>query len=283
MPVTATRLIRKMRGGAQAHLLECDDGAFYVVKFRNNPQHRRVLVNEWISAVFLKYLRITAPAAAIVNLTPEFIDAHPGVSMQLGSRILRPEPGWHFGSQFPGDPARLAVYDFLPDVLLGKVANISDFPGILVFDKWVGNADARQAIFFRARLRPPGFEAPDATARVGFLALMVDNGYTFDGPHWTFPDSPLQGLYHRSSVYAAVRSLDDFQPWLDRMIDFPEEVIDDALRQTPPDWVADDHDVLYRLLEQLLRRRRRLPDLIRAAARGPGNPFVNWRQSAGRS
>ena len=283
MPVTATRLIRKMRGGAQAHLLECDDGSFYVVKFRNNPQHRRVLVNEWISSVFLKYLHIAAPAAAIVNLTPEFIDAHSDVCMQLGSRVLRPEPGWHFGSQFPGDPARLAVYDFLPDVLLGKVANASDFPGILAFDKWMGNADARQAIFFRARLFSPGFEAPDAAPRVGFLALMVDNGYAFDGPHWTFPDSPLQGLYHRPSVYRGVRSLDDFQPWLDRIVSFPEEVIDDALRQTPPDWVADDDHALHRLLEQLLRRCRRVPDLILEAVRGRNSPFVNWRESAGRS
>ena len=37
MPLNAVRLIRKMRGGAQAHLLECDDGCFYVVKFLNNP------------------------------------------------------------------------------------------------------------------------------------------------------------------------------------------------------------------------------------------------------
>ena len=41
MPVNAVRLIRKLRVGAQAHLMECDDGRFYVVKFRNNPQHRR--------------------------------------------------------------------------------------------------------------------------------------------------------------------------------------------------------------------------------------------------
>ena len=50
MPLTAVRHVRKMRGGAQAHLLEADDGHWYVVKFRNNPQHRRVLVNEAICA-----------------------------------------------------------------------------------------------------------------------------------------------------------------------------------------------------------------------------------------
>ena len=50
MPINATRLIRKMRGGTQAHSMECDDANFYVVKFRNNPQYRRILVNELIAS-----------------------------------------------------------------------------------------------------------------------------------------------------------------------------------------------------------------------------------------
>jgi hypothetical protein len=58
MPVNARRFIRKMRGGAQAHLLEAEDGRYYVVKFVNNPQHRRILVNELIASEFLQYLQI---------------------------------------------------------------------------------------------------------------------------------------------------------------------------------------------------------------------------------
>ena len=64
MPVDARRFLRKMRGGAQAHLLEGADGHFYVVKFLNNPQHRRILVNEWIASVFLDYLGISAPSGS---------------------------------------------------------------------------------------------------------------------------------------------------------------------------------------------------------------------------
>ena len=61
MPIQARKLIRKMRGGAQAHLLECADGGFYVVKFVNNPQHRRILINEWLANSFLRYLQIHVP------------------------------------------------------------------------------------------------------------------------------------------------------------------------------------------------------------------------------
>lgn len=274
MPVKARRFIRRMRGGAQAHLLEADDGHFYVVKFRNNPQHRRILVNEWISSVFLRYLDISAPDTAIVELTREFLDSNPEVQIQLGTRQLAVETGWHFGSRYPGDPARLAVYDFLPDALIAKVENLAHFRGVYVFDKWMGNADARQSIFLRAKLRD---FLPHGPERTGFIALMMDHGYVFDGPHWVFTDSPLQGLYFRPMVYEQVRSLADFQPWLDRIVHFPVEVMDDALKTLPAQWTEGDEDSVEALLEKLMRRRARVPELVASGRESRANPFPLWR------
>ncbi|HYL36245.1 MAG TPA: HipA family kinase [Bryobacteraceae bacterium] len=277
MPIEATRLIRKMRGGAQAHLLGCDDGHYYVVKFLNNPQHRRILVNEWVATVFLQYLDISTPPAAMVNLSADFLKANPEVHIQLGSRHLEVQPGWHFGSRYPGDPAKMMVYDFIPDLLLEKVANLSQFLGVLVFDKWIGNADARQSIFFRARLQPWSPAQTERPLRLGFVASMMDHGFIFDGPHWTFSDSPLQGLYFRPAVYRKVRSWDDFQPWLDRVTHFPEEVVDQAHKQIPSEWLEGDESVLESLLEKLMARRKRVPDLIRDSQRGRINPFPDWK------
>jgi hypothetical protein len=277
MPIHAQRFIRKMRGGAQAHLMECDDGHFYVVKFQNNPQHRRVLVNEWIASAFLNYLHISAPPAAIVSLSPEFLAKNPEIHIQLGSRHIPVEPGWHFGSRYPGDPSKVMVYDFIPDLLLDKVANLNEFLGVLVFDKWIGNADARQSIFFRARLREWAPSEGDRPARSGFVAHMMDHGYIFDGPQWSFSDSPLQGLYFRPTVYRGVRSLDEFQPWLDRVIHFPEEVVDSAQKQIPPEWLADDGPELEAMLIKLMQRRKRVPDLIADSRRGRTNPFPGWK------
>jgi hypothetical protein len=277
MPINAKRLIRKMRGGAQAHLLECDDGHYYVVKFRNNPQHRRILVNEWFASVFLNYLQISTPPTAIVNLADDFLAANPDVHIQLGSRRLAVEPGWHFGSRYPGDPAKVMVYDFIPDVLLDKIVNRREFLGVLAFDKWIGNADARQAIFFRARLQQWSPSGDDPPRRLGFVAHMMDHGYVFDGPHWKFADSPLQGLYFRPSVYQHVISFDDFQPWLDRLVHFPEEVVDEARKQIPPAWLAEDESLIDALLVKLMSRRKRIPDLIRESQRGRVNPFPAWK------
>jgi hypothetical protein len=153
MLLTARRHIRKMRGGAQSHLLEADDGRFYIVKFQNNPQHRRILVNELVASTFLRYLEISTAETALIQVTADFLRENPGVSIELGVSKTPVTVGWQFGSRYPGDPARMAVYDFVPDTLLYKVRNLADFLGALVFDKWVSNADGRQAVFFRARLR----------------------------------------------------------------------------------------------------------------------------------
>jgi hypothetical protein len=278
MPLTAVRHVRKMRGGAQAHLLEADDGNWYVVKFRNNPQHHRVLVNELLAAAFLEYLQIAAPECAVIGVTDSFLAANPETRLQVGGQRIAVEAGWHFGSRYPGDPARATVYDFLPDALLARVVNLEDFRAILVFDKWTGNADGRQSVFFRAMVRQAGAVSEAGGApRPSFVARMIDHGYAFNGPYWDFPDSPVQGLYARPLVYETVRSLDDFQPWLDQIIHFPEEVIDKAWKRIPADWIAGEEDALERLLEDLMTRRARLPELIGASRSARTNPFPNWR------
>jgi hypothetical protein len=277
MPIGARRHLRKMRGGAQAHLLEAEDGHHYVVKFLNNPQHRRILVNELVGSCFLRYLQIAAPEPAIISISREFLRENPEACIQLGSRTVPVQTGWHFGSRYPGDPARLAVYDFLPDALLPQVANLKHFVGALVVDKWLANADARQTIYFRARLGEWAAASGAHPRKVGFLAQMIDHGFVFNGPHWEYRDAPLDGLAPRPLVYESVKSWDDFQPWLDQVTHFPEAVADQARKQAPPSWVEGDAAALDDLLELLMRRRRRVPDLLSACRRSRPGLFPNWR------
>ncbi|MEZ5352004.1 MAG: HipA family kinase [Bryobacteraceae bacterium] len=275
MPIQARRWLRKMRGGSQAQLIEADDGHCYVVKPVNNPQHRRILVNEWISAVFLRYLQIHTPETVFIETAVEFLEQFPDCRVESGNRSAPWDSGWQFGSRYPGDPGRTAVYDFLPDAILPRVANAADFRGVLVFDKWVANADARQCIFYRAEMREAWEKGP---GRAAYAASMIDNGYAFDGPHWRYPDSPVGGLYHRPAVYATVRGWEDLEPWLSRVRTFPEEVVDQAMREIPETWLDGEHGELERMLERLLERRRRIADFIDDLRRGArANPFPEWR------
>lgn len=260
-----------MRGGAQAQLIEGDDGHYYVVKTKDNPQHRRILVNEWIAAVFLRYLQIAGPEAVPMWLDEEFIAATPELAIQLG-RTLKPiSPGWHFASRMPGDPAAVAVYDTLPAVLVPKVANLRDLAGILVFDRWTANADYRQAIYFRAQVAEPGVTRP------GFVIWPIDHGFIFQGPHWNLKGAPAQGIMSANPVYASLRNAGELEPWLTRMESFPESVVDQALASMPREWLAPGEDEeLERLLEQLLRHRARLRRDVDDALRALPQLFPHW-------
>jgi hypothetical protein len=52
--------------------------------------------------------------------------------------------------------------------------------------------------------------------------------------------------------------------------------VDDALAKVPGDWLNGDRDALYALLEKLMARRRKLPDLISDCRRATIQPFPNW-------
>jgi hypothetical protein len=214
----------------------------------------------------------------VIRISAAFLNENPDAYIQLGSQRRAIEPGWHYGSRFPGDPARMVVYDFLPDTLLERVENRAEFLGALAFDQWMGNADCRQAIFFRARVKEwvPG--AKTHPLRMGFVGQMVDHGYVFEGPHWRLTDSPLHGLYFRPLVYSEVRGLADFQPWLERILHFPDAVVDEAVKQIPAAWLeGEEEGTLARLLEALMRRTKRVPELIEACRRGRTNLFPEWR------
>ena len=266
-----------MRGGAQAHLLEAGDGYFYVTKFRENPQHLRILVNEWISARLIEYLQIAAPPATVVELDQAFLGREHDVKIRLASHETPVHAGWHFGSRFPGHPDREAVYDYLPDSLLGQIHNLRHFLGIFAFDKWTANSDSRQAIFVRQRVSHWIEDSGQPPLKKSFLALMIDNGYAFDGPHWEFSDNPAQGFYFRPMVYNAARTLDDFNPWLRRIQEAPPELFDGILRDLPRSWLgAEDEAGVEPLIERLYRRRSRVAELIEASATARPSCFTAW-------
>jgi HipA-like kinase len=265
MPL-AIEHIRRMRGGAQPHLMRCMGGDYYVVKFQNNPQHPRILVNELLASHLAARLGLLTPHVAVVEVNAAMVAASDDLVIQLGRGRVPCRPGPQFGSQYPGPPAERAVYDLLPDEQLLEVENLDDFLGMLVFDKWTCNTNGRQVIF----VLPPG--------RSRYRGLMIDQGFCFNAGEWNFPDAPLRGLYMRQRVYDAVRGMDSFGRWLERLEkQITETVLDEAVKQIPPEWYNFDQDSLYRLLEDLFRRRKRVPDLLLAARDSYRQPFPNWK------
>ena len=265
MPL-AVEHIRRMRGGAQAHLMRCRDGGYYVVKFQDNPQHQRILVNELLGTRLAARLGLPTAPAAVIEVPQELIDCTADLVIQLGMGRKPCRAGLQFGSRYPGDPAEVTVHDFLPDEQLREVENLADFAGMLVFDKWTCNTNGRQAIYFLEPGRSP------------YQAWMIDQGFCFNAGEWNFPDAPLRGLYARHRVYESVRGMETFELWLERLEKkITESVLDDVAKEIPPEWYNGDQDTLFRLLEQLLRRRKRVCDLILDAKNSCRQPFMNWK------
>ena len=259
VPRTAVRFVRKMRGGTQAHLLETDDGDFYVVKFLGNPQGKRILVNEWLASHILQHLGVATPAVSPVQISAEFLKASPDVFIQLAHRKLSVAPGTHFGSRFPGHPDRVAVYDLFPSALLGKVANRSDFLGALVLDRWMANTDYRQAIFHRNTQGSLAVPRTPSPSFGGYLAEMVDFSLMFDGQHWKFIDRAGQGVYRDVEVYAGFGAA-DLEQWTDAVRSFPASFVRETAAEIPTEWRETDGDPFARLLDRLLKRRGLITD-----------------------
>src|SRR6185437_16317180 len=98
-----------------------DDGNCYVVKFTNNSQHRRVLVNEWMATQLMRHIGIAAPAAVLVDVSAEFLEENRDVYLRGNNLRIAVEVGVHFGSRYPGHPDTTAIHDVLPDSFFDRI------------------------------------------------------------------------------------------------------------------------------------------------------------------
>jgi hypothetical protein len=255
-----------MRGASQPWLVRCSDGCCYVVKFRNNPQHVRILANEMLACRLAQLIGLPVATPAFVEVPRELVDADPPLEFNVSNRRERCTAGLHFGSRFPGPPERTAVVDFLPDLLLRRVDNLAPlFLGAFVLDKWTCNCDGRQVVFFR----------PRDEARPAYSGLLIDHGFCFNGGEWNFPDSPIRSVYPRRLVYDSATGIESFEPFLSKIESLRPPIVEECIADIPNEWCSPDPGQLEPLVAKLYARRRKLVQLI-IDANASLRPFRNW-------
>jgi hypothetical protein len=264
MALVAVQYVKRMRGGAQAHLMLCSDGNHYVVKFRNNPQHLRVLANEMLATRLAELVGLPVPAPEIVEVSEGLIENTPELHIQLEHSTIRCQAGLQFGSRYAVNPLKGKVFDYLPWEMLAHVRNLESFPGMLAMDKWTGNSDVRQVVFWR-RLREQKY-----------TAAFIDQGYCFNGGDWTFPDYPLRGVFALNEVYVGVRGWESFGPWLSRIEVMDSHAVWGLAEEIPPEWYAGQWTELEKLVQVLIARRGRVRELIETFLTSPRRPFPMW-------
>jgi hypothetical protein len=264
MALIAVQHVRRMRGGAQAHLMRASDNNFYVVKFQNNPQHPRVLANDFIASRLAGCIGLPVPPTEVIEVEEWLIRHTPELTVELAHRTIPCQAGLQFGSRFVVDPAEGQVFDYLPEASLAQVKNLTAFAGMLALDKWTCNANGRQAAFWR-KLRERKYHA-----------AFIDQGYCFNAGEWTFPDAPLRGVYLRNEVYAWVRGWESFEPWLSRLEQLEAQQIWRCVEAVPPEWYASDFEAVERLVDALLKRRALVRPLITEFRNSSRQPFPSW-------
>jgi hypothetical protein len=257
-----------MRGGAQGHLIRCSDTHLYVVKFRNNPQHTRVLANELLATRLAERSGLPVPKTEVVVVEDWLIEHTPELHIQQAHATIPCQSGLQFGSRYVVHPLDGQVFDYMPSEMIGQVRNLRAFAGMLVVDKWTGNADGRQAAFWRrSRERK-------------YTAAFIDQGNCFNAGEWTFPDYPLRGVYARNEVYESVRGWESFEPWLSRVERMDEDVIWSLAEEIPPEWYGGAWDELEKMVQTLIARRSLVRNLIEAFRLSPRRPFPEWQNQS---
>lgn len=260
--IRAAKHIRPMRGGSQAHMLADENGRYWVVKFLNNPQHPRVLANEWIASRLARAAGLTVPDFDIMDVPAELIESSGELVFRCGGKPVKPTPGPAFASRLPTANPAIPVYDYLPEPALENVVNLAEFAGVLAVDKWLCQCDGRQVVFCKP--------APRARTR----AYFIDWGFVFNAGDWNFPDSPLRGVYVRNIVYSGVTGWESFEPWLSRIEHFPPAKLGAIMASIPREWASEPE--LARLEADILARRSWVRALIAAVRLTLRAPFPNW-------
>lgn len=268
--VSAVQHIRRMRGGSQSHLMRCSDGESYVVKFRNNPQHPRVLINELLGARLAEISGLPVAAPALVEVDEWLIRHTPELCFQNATSITPCDAGLQFGSRCVVNPLHGRAIDYMPVDQLRRVRSLKAFAGMLVFDKWTGNVDRRQVVFWRY------------SREQKYRASFIDQGYCFNAGEWTFPDHALGGIYHDDTVYKNIEGWESFEPWLSRIESMSEDFITSIVADIPSEWIVDNGEISALILA-LIDRRALVRDLIAAYRDSVRKPFPRWRTKSSSS
>jgi hypothetical protein len=257
-----------MRGGSQSRLMLCDDRNLWIVKFKNNPQHLRVLANELMATQIAEAIGLPVPVSGIIDVSQSIIEGSPQLYIDHGPKGRELcSSGLQFGSQFAGGMISRQIVEYLAEEQLQNALNLDQFAGILAFDKWTGNDDYRQVVYRRCG------------AERGYSAVFIDQGSCFNLGEWTFRDAPLKGVFAQNSAYSAVTGWNSFEPWLSRIEQFNPESLWEIAEAVPAEWYGGDMCGLDRLLEKLMDRRFRVRELIDQFRRSSRTPFPNWKKS----
>ncbi len=248
--LTAVRHIRKMRGGTQAHLMRASDGNLWIVKFQNNPHHKRSLASEFLATRIGLHLGLPMPRVEVIEVPDSLVLETPELYIENIKTFQPCSSGPQLAVRYASDPDRDILIDGSFNERLISARGRQEFAKVLVFDKWTGNCDVRQAVF----------QKPLAQ-RGEYTLTFIDQHFCFNGWEWTFPDLPIMGTCAQTWVYRDVMGWNSFEPALSRCETFAFATLCQIAARIPPEWYGDA-EALISLIHAVYERRLFIRDVI---------------------
>jgi hypothetical protein len=248
--LSATAVLRGLRGGAKSVVVRASDGDMYVVKMMGNPQGPNVLANEALGTELARYLGLSVPAWRPIEISDEFLDQNKPCWFETASGLVRPNAGLHFASRVIGQDTSAPVYEVLPGGWISRIENRDDFVGMLLLDVWANHTDHRQSVFVRNPITNQ------------LTAVFIDNGHLFGGPAGRDAYRRGAAMYLDKRVYEGMDLKGAIDRWLQRADSIDVGVLLRLAKSVPSAWMCgrtmeefvSQLQVRKAVLEQLLHQ-----------------------------
>lgn len=231
-------------GGSQSQVLGTEDGVRYVVKFKENSQGKRVLVNELIANGIARYLELPCPTGVIIEVSESFLNAS---KLTLPGKPV--SSGLHFGTLDIMD----GNYQRPPRSLIPGARNVDKFPSVLLFDILTMNHDRCNEGNFLIK--------PDGSV---YDFYIVDQGHCFGQPNWDASIVAKVGTWNRNAFPEITQTIEGVEPFrgaIDKIKAMDDSLIAQIIEEVPDEWDLNT-DERKALQAFILGQRNKIEDII---------------------
>lgn len=223
---------------------------YYIVKFAENKEGIKVLINEYIVHEICVLLSINTPKAALIQISNKFHD------VMLGNDIVTIEPGLAFGSKIIPQVSAFFSHRQIKDVV-----NAETLFDMILLDHLIDNRD---------RDTNPG---NILFCREDGMVYLIDHERVFGaGSCWDYhslknsaPIDEIKNFIDSTSIYSHIRPYHDFDRLIEDSADkfkvVTKQSLHDIIYNVPSEWRLSMQDK-NGLLEYLYARFQQVDYLV---------------------
>jgi hypothetical protein len=246
------QFLQSLDGKSKPQLLLFNDQHKYVVKFKNNRQGTRVLVNEYVVGHLAQLLSLPTAPFKVVSISKKFIKT----SSEKTTKKFK--EGNQFASVFI--PNCIGLTRVSPRPVRSEIENIENLAGMIVFDQWVNNTD-----------RGSNNILLESLTNGKYYLHLIDHANCFPNEFkWTeetVKENPNQVVHRTAHKWAAsLLKKHELDPHVEKIMHLSNQSINKVVQSIPDDWEVSSSE-REALITFLMDAKKILPDLIERFSR----------------